>query len=65
MVRLENIFKSIEIEFNLKYKPYKSLVLSILLYGCETNTLLEKSKQKIRTFEAKAHREPQQTVRAA
>ena len=44
MVRLEKIWKAREIEFKLRYKFYKSLVLSILLYGYETWTLLEEYK---------------------
>ena len=45
MVRLDKIWKSRQIKFNLKYKLYKCQVLSILLYGCETWTLLEDLKR--------------------
>ena len=48
VVKLEKIWRSGEIEF--------LLVLSTLLYGCETWTLLEESKKKIRGFESKAHK---------
>ena len=39
-----------------RYKLYKHLVLSILLYECEIWTLFEKFKKEIRSFESKAHR---------
>ena len=39
-----------------KYRLYKSLVLSILLYGCETWTLLAKTEKRIRAFEVKSMR---------
>ena len=56
LVKLEKIWCSGEIEFKLKFRLYNSLVLSTLLYGCETMTLLEESKNKIRGCESKAHR---------
>ena len=36
MVKLEKIWRSKEIVFKIKYKLYTLLVLSTLLYGCET-----------------------------
>ena len=36
LVKLEKIWRSGEIEFKLKFILYNSLVLSTLLYGCET-----------------------------
>ena len=41
MVKLENIWRSKEIVFKIKFKLYKSLVLSTLLCGCETWTLYQ------------------------
>ena len=41
LVKLENIWRRGEIEFKLKFRLYNSLVLSTLIYGCETWTLLE------------------------
>ena len=41
------------ISFANKFKLYKSLVNSILLYGCETWTLLADSEKRIQTFETK------------
>ena len=57
IVKLENIWRSREIEFKLSIRLYNSLVLSKFIYGCETCTLLEESKKKIRGFESKAHME--------
>ena len=48
LVKLEKILRSWEIEFKLKCRLYNSLVLSTLLYVCETWTLLEESKKRIR-----------------
>ena len=56
LVKLEKIWRSGEIEFKLKFRLYNSIVLSTLLYGCETWNLLEESKNNIRGFESKAHR---------
>ena len=39
LVKLEKIWRSGEIKFKLKFRLYNSLVLSTLLYGCETCTL--------------------------
>ena len=36
IVRLEKIWKSKNITYHVKYNIYKSLILSILLYGCKT-----------------------------
>ena len=41
MVRMEIIWRSREISFKIKFNLYNSLILSILLYGCETWILLE------------------------
>ena len=56
MVKLEKIWRSKEIVFKIKCKLYKSLVLSTLLYGCETWTLYQESKKRISAFETKAFR---------
>ena len=45
--------KSSNISFTTKYRLYQSLIVSILLYGCETWTLLAKSERRIQTFETK------------
>ena len=56
MARLSRIWKSNNISFTVKYKLYKTLVVSILLYGCETWTLLASTERKIQAFEMKCMR---------
>ena len=38
IARLHRVWRSYTISFESKFKPYKSLVTSILLHGCETWT---------------------------
>ena len=45
--KLEKIWRSGEIEFKLKFRLYNSLVLSTLIYACETWTLLEESSNPV------------------
>ena len=54
LVKLYKIWRSGEIEFKLKFRLCNSLILSTLLYGSETLTLIEESKKNIRSFESKA-----------
>ena len=56
IVRLDKIWTSKMINFTLKYNLYKSLVLSIFIYGCESWTILESMKKKIIAFENKSYR---------
>ena len=55
MVRLTRVWKS-NISFWTKFKLYKSLVISILLYGCETWTLIAETERRIQAFENKCLR---------
>ena len=55
MVRLTKIWNRKYIRFKLKYNLYRSLVLSILTYGCESWTI-NTFPQKIQGFENKYHR---------
>ena len=55
MIRLYTIWNSKHINFKLKYNIYRSLVLSILTYGCETWTISVAMQKKISAFESKAH----------
>ena len=48
--RLNRIWWCSTISFVSKFKLYKSLVTSILLYGCDTWTLLADSEQRIQAF---------------
>ena len=56
MARLSRIWKSSNISFHTKYRLYRSLVLSILLYGCEAWTLLAETERRIQAFEMKCLR---------
>ena len=56
MVRLTTILNSKCIRFKLKYNLYRSLVLSILTYGCESWTISALSTKKLQGFENKSRR---------
>ena len=56
ILRLNIIWTSTNISFKIKFNLYRSLVLSILLYGCETWTLMSNEEKRISAFENKAHR---------
>ena len=55
MARLTRLWKS-NISFLVKHKLYKTLVVSILLYGCEAWTLLADTERRIQAFESKCMR---------
>ena len=55
MAKLSSIWKS-SISFFTKFHLYKSLVVSVLLYGCETWTLLADTERRIEAFELKCWR---------
>ena len=55
IVRLMTIWKSNKISIQTKILLYKSLVLSIMLYGCETWTLTEYLERRIIAFETKPY----------
>ena len=56
MTRLSKIWQSSNISFKTKYRLFRSLVISIFLYGCETWTVLKESEKRIQSFENKCHR---------
>ena len=56
MARLNRIWRRNTIIFASKFKLYKSLVTSILLYGCETWTLDADSEKRSQAFETKCMR---------
>ena len=56
LVRLKTIWKHNKIAIQTKILLYKSLVLSIMLYGCETWTLTEDLERRIIAFETKSYR---------
>ena len=56
LIILKTIWTSTQIGFKTKCNMYKTLVLSILLYGCEAWTITEKMENKIKAFENKVQR---------
>ena len=56
MSRLSKMWRSKEISFPSKMKLFRSLVLSILLYGCESWTLTAELERRIEAFETKSYR---------
>ena len=56
MARLNGIWRCNTISFTHKFKLYKSLVTSILRYGCETLTVLADSEKRIQAFKTKCKR---------
>ena len=57
LVNLNIIWKNRSILLRTKIQLYKSLILSILLYDCESWTLDETLEKRINAFESKAYRE--------
>ena len=55
MTRLQTVWKS-RISFSTKIRLYKSLILSILLYGCEAWTLMATTEKRLKAFENKCYR---------
>ena len=56
MSGLSRVWKSKDISFISKMKLFKTLVLSILLYGCESWTLTADLEKRIQAFENKCFR---------
>ena len=53
LARLSRIWRCNIISFASKFKLYETLVTPILLYRCETWTLLADSEKRIQAFETK------------
>ena len=56
MARLNRIWWCKTISFTSKFECYKSLIASILLYGCETWTLFVDTEKRIYVFKTKSLR---------
>ena len=56
MAKLSKIWRSKDISFSTKFKLYKALVVSILLYGCESWTMTAETTRRVQTFETKCFR---------
>jgi hypothetical protein len=48
---VQNLFSSRLIPKNLKIKTYKTVILPVVLYGCETWSLTSREEQRLRVFE--------------
>jgi len=48
---LQNLLSSRSLSENLKIKIYRTIILSVLLYGCETCSLTLREERKLRVFE--------------
>jgi len=47
---LQNILSSRSLSKNLKIKIYRTIILSVVLYGCETWSLILQEERKLRLF---------------
>ena len=56
MAKLNKIWSSKDVSFSTKMKLYKTLVLSTLLYGCESWTITADSTKRVQAFENKCYR---------
>ena len=48
---MQNLFTSRLLSKNLKIKIYRTIILPVVLYGCETWSLTRREKTKLRVFE--------------
>ena len=48
---VQNLLSSILISKNLKIKIYRTIILPVVLYGCETWSLTLREERKLRVFE--------------
>ncbi|KAJ4449417.1 hypothetical protein ANN_00816 [Periplaneta americana] len=53
---VEKLLSSSLLSKNLKVRIYKTVILPVILYGCETWTLTEREEQRLRVFENKVLR---------
>ena len=48
---MQNLVSSSLLSRNLKIKIYRTIILSVVLYGCETWSLTLKEERRLRVFE--------------
>jgi hypothetical protein len=48
---VQNLLSSILLSKNLKVKIYRTIILSVVLYGCETSSLTLREERRVRVFE--------------
>jgi len=56
MGRLSNVWQQSRLSLATKLRVYNSLVLSVLLYGCETWTILKTDERKLEAFHMSCQR---------
>ena len=56
MAKLDKIWKNKNISFPTKMRLYRALVLSTLLYGCESWIMTAETTKRVQTFETKCFR---------
>jgi len=56
MGRLSNVWQQSRLSLATKLRVYNSLVLSVLLYGCETWTILKSDERKLEAFHMSCQR---------
>ena len=54
---VQNLLSSRLLSKNLKIKIYRTIILSVVLYGCETWSLTRREERKLRMFESMVLRE--------
>jgi hypothetical protein len=53
---VQNLLSSRLLSKNLKIRIYRTIILPVVLYGCETWSLILKEERKLRVFENKVLR---------
>ena len=54
---MQNLFSSRLLSKNLKIKIYRTIILPMVLYGCETWSLTLREEHRLRVFENRVLRE--------
>ena len=48
---MQNLLSSSFISKNIKIKMYRTIILPVVLYGCETRSLMLREERRLRVFE--------------
>jgi hypothetical protein len=59
LVRVQEVLSSRLLSKNLKIRIYKSIILPVVLYGCETWSLTLREEHRLRVFENRVLRKIQ------
>jgi hypothetical protein len=51
MISVQNLLSSRLLSKNLKIRIYKTIILPVVLYGCETWSLILREEHRLRVFE--------------